>query len=157
MIVNLTRRPITLYREDWTSGRRELVPATTWPPAAAFVTVDSQDEGPAVTVTVDGVPVEIRRVRTVGAENLPDPQPGVWLIVPKRVADACPDRDDLVVPYRVVRDPDGEVVGCLSLGQPVRDEARSGAPDTPGLVAPRTTEAAAGTRGGPTASSGPRG
>lgn len=47
--------------------------------------------------------------------DLPDPQPGVCLIVSRLVASACPDRYDLLVPARLVRDDQGRVIGCSAL------------------------------------------
>jgi hypothetical protein len=54
-------------------------------------------------------------------EELPAPQPGVWLVVPRVVADACPGRRDLVFPYREVRDDTGRVIGCTALGRPIQE------------------------------------
>lgn len=44
--------------------------------------------------------------------GLPDPQEGVRYIVSAKVADACPDRKDLVVPGPAVRDENGNKIGC---------------------------------------------
>lgn len=48
-------------------------------------------------------------------ENLPPVDPSTpWrmYIVSQIVADACPDREDLLVPSDVVRDATGQVLGC---------------------------------------------
>lgn len=48
--------------------------------------------------------------------GLPDPEPGVVCIVSKAVADAAPrHRGDLVSPGELIRDADGNVVGCDGL------------------------------------------
>ena len=65
-------------------------------------------DGHEVAVAVAGAPREI-----VG---LPDPEPGVVLIVAKAVSDAAPaHRGDLMSPGRLIRDADGTVVGCDGL------------------------------------------
>lgn len=44
--------------------------------------------------------------------GLPAPKDGVRYIVSSRVADACPERKDLVVPGPAVRDENGRAIGC---------------------------------------------
>lgn len=64
--------------------------------------------GHEIAVAVAGSPREI-----VG---LPDPEEGVVLIVAKAVVDASPrHRGDLMSPGRLIRDEDGNVVGCDGL------------------------------------------
>jgi hypothetical protein len=68
------------------------------------VRVDGHD----ISVAVAGSPREI-----IG---LPDPEPGVVLIVAKAVSDAAPaGRGDLMSPGRLLRDEDGTVIGCDGL------------------------------------------
>jgi hypothetical protein len=50
-------------------------------------------------------------------EGLPDPEPGVLYIVSRPVAERATDRNDLVVPYRLVRDEAGAVVGAAGLAR----------------------------------------
>lgn len=73
----------------------------------------------AGSVEVDGRPVELFDITAEGVDDLPPPQPEVWLLVPRLVAEACPERSDLIFPYREVRDHAGRVVGCTALGRPV--------------------------------------
>lgn len=47
--------------------------------------------------------------------GLPDPEPGVLLIVSMVVRSACPDRIDLVSPGDLERDEEGRVIGCKNL------------------------------------------
>lgn len=49
--------------------------------------------------------------------DLPGREPGTLLIVSVLVKSALPDRDDLVVPVELVRDAEGHIVGCRSLGR----------------------------------------
>jgi hypothetical protein len=48
--------------------------------------------------------------------GLPEPTPGIWLIVSQIVFSALPERKDLCVPAEVVRDATGAIIGCRSFG-----------------------------------------
>jgi hypothetical protein len=50
-------------------------------------------------------------------QGLPERAAGVFLLVPRAVAQAYPDRDDLLAPYRLVRDSRGTVVGCAAFAR----------------------------------------
>ena len=47
-------------------------------------------------------------------EGLPEEQPGVYFIVSRLCLSACPNRHDLLVPNELVRDEDGNIIGCRS-------------------------------------------
>ena len=64
-----------------------------------------------VAGAVDGT--LIYRWFTEDIVNLPDPKPGTYYIVSKRLAQACPERKDLIFPHTVVRDADGHIVGYV--------------------------------------------
>mgnify|MGYP006959216854 CR=1 FL=1 len=49
--------------------------------------------------------------------NLPEPKPGTLYIVSKKVAQACPEREDLIFPGTMVRDADGHIVGCIDFSR----------------------------------------
>lgn len=49
--------------------------------------------------------------------NLPDPKPGTYYIVSKMLAQACPERKDLIFPGTVVRNESGDVVGCVDFSR----------------------------------------
>ena len=51
-------------------------------------------------------------------ENLPPQEDGVMVIVSAMVASAAKDRNDLLVPGELVRDNDGNIIGCKSLRRP---------------------------------------
>lgn len=84
---------------------------------------------------IDGIPDE----ETVYGEvtDLPEKQDGVILIVSAMVASRLPNRDDLRVPGRQVRNDRGQVIGCKSLSNPNKGfaeaEAKIQAWDTPSL------------------------
>lgn len=85
--------------------------------------------------SIDGIPDE----ETVYGEvtGLPEKQDGVILIVSAMVASRLPNRDDLRVPGRQVRNDRGQVIGCKSLSNPNKGfaeaEAKVQAWDTPSL------------------------
>ena len=70
------------------------------------------------SIDVDGVVIETF-VSTFGeVENLPPQEDGVMVIVSAMVASAAKDRNDLLVPGELVRDNDGNIIGCKSLRRP---------------------------------------
>lgn len=73
----------------------------------------------SVSMEPAGVVLGIPITRTVFGEpvGLPEPKLGTCYIVSQLVKNALPERDDLVVPAEVVRDADGNIIGCKSLGR----------------------------------------
>jgi hypothetical protein len=64
--------------------------------------------------TIDGVPVTQTEFGT--PEGLPLFEEGTFLIVSQLIKSALPGRKDLVVPAEVVRDANGNILGCRSFG-----------------------------------------
>ena len=60
--------------------------------------------------------VRVKRTVYVEPTGLPEPEAGTWFIVSQIVFNALPGRDDLCVPAEVVRDADGNIIGCRSFG-----------------------------------------
>jgi len=84
-------------------------------------------------VTVAGL--DVRIVRDLGVEGLPDPQEGVYYLVTSRVALAAPDRTDLLVPSDVREWGDGrKVVGALLRPEPTPRGWGRGLPDLSEVV-----------------------
>lgn len=52
-----------------------------------------------------------------GFTGLPDAKPGTYYIVSKILAQACPERKDLIFPGTLVRDADDYVVGCIDFSR----------------------------------------
>ncbi|MFE6355849.1 hypothetical protein ACFVOO_23710 [Streptomyces rochei] len=113
MILNLTPHPIRLYAneredgiDDLESHLREVIEPEPVPARLAMFEVSS------------GMwPVLVEYGH---AQNLPPKRDGVQYIVSLVVALALADRrNDLLVPYREVRNSTGTVIGCRSLAQPV--------------------------------------
>lgn len=65
--------------------------------------------------TADDVP--ICRTTYGDVHDLPDAETGTLFIVSIVVCRALPERDDLVFPVELVRDGEGRIVGCRSLGR----------------------------------------
>lgn len=63
------------------------------------------------SVSVDGMIVPVNKV-VYGDVDLPDPQAGVFYIVSALVAQAAPDRPDLLIVDDTVRNDAGQVIGC---------------------------------------------
>ena len=49
-----------------------------------------------------------------GESNLPDYEEGVYYIVSALVANAYPERKDLLMVNETIRDDDGRIIGCKS-------------------------------------------
>lgn len=103
MLVNLTPHPIHFVND---SGEVYLTLPPTLPAARCN------------TVTVafgyfDGVPLTVTKFGSV--TGLPEPAPGTLYIVSLVVRQASPDREDLASPGQVVRDSQGNIIGCKSL------------------------------------------
>lgn len=58
---------------------------------------------------INGIPVNSV---TFGSADIPTFQEGVHYIVSALVKNAFPNRSDLIVPHDLVRDTDGNIVGC---------------------------------------------
>ena len=72
----------------------------------------------APSIDVDGVIIETFKSSFGEVENLPPQEEGVMVIVSAMAADAAKDRNDLLVPGELVRDNDGNIIGCKSLRRP---------------------------------------
>ena len=111
MIVNRTPHLLRLYEadgpdrvDDVTDGLVEEIPPTAPPVRLAMIELGTQPGG-------------IELVEFGHAHDLPPQRPDVQLVVPLVVALACHGRDDLLFPYREVRNAEGTVVGCRQFGQ----------------------------------------
>lgn len=77
------------------------------------IAVGRLPDGTILTRTQYGEPVF---VTPEGEKPLPAPKEGVWFIVSAMVKGALGNRADLLVPAEQVRDDQGRVIGCRSLG-----------------------------------------
>ena len=65
---------------------------------------------------IDGIPDEVTSYGEV--VGLPEKKDGAILVVSAMVAARLPDRSDIRIPGRQVRDDKGRIVGCKSLSNP---------------------------------------
>lgn len=133
MIVNLTPHDVAIYNTTvciLNSGRLYLhekadmeypEPMRVYPAAKepARMTFVQKPAGMA-----DGIPVYWWAPNEI--VNLPDPKPETYYIVSKMLAQACPERKDLIFPGTVVRgtpkgsrwmSADDHVVGCIDFSR----------------------------------------
>lgn len=112
-LVNLCRRPITLVSRE---GNRIVLPASHAPArvrsvnrtlAEVFQINDDDDER---THTFD-----VMRMETHGTINVPPPTENTIYVVPSAVAQALPDRDDLVTTGMLTRDDSGNIQEAWAL------------------------------------------
>ena len=88
---------------------------------AGEVTRVFQSEGlvrlKAVTVAAGEIyGVKVTKTKFGQPEGLPEFQEGTFFIVSQIVKSALPSRSDLLVPAELVRDTNGNIIGCKSLG-----------------------------------------
>lgn len=71
---------------------------------------------------IDGIEIPVYRTYYDDGgpvTGLLDPQDDTTYIVSRQVYDACPDRDDLVIPHRAVRGEGNMIVGCRAFARPI--------------------------------------
>lgn len=122
MIINCTPHDVAIYTpsgcymRDGLPYRRDdeedlqtfrTYPAAKKPARAIYVR--------KVVGAVDGILIYRRFPEEV--VNLPNPKPGTYYIVPKMLAQACPERKDLIFPGGLVRNESGDVVGCVDFSR----------------------------------------
>lgn len=61
--------------------------------------------------------IPVNRVGYGPVEGLPDPSPGTVYLVSSLVAQAVPDRLDVLVPDDTIRDETGRIVGCRAFAK----------------------------------------
>lgn len=113
MILNLTPHPIRLYWGGREDGNDDL--------DAHLMEVYEPEPTPARLATIElGGGTIFELVEFGHAQNLPPQRDGVQYIVSLVVAlGLATRRNDLLVPYREVRNASGTVIGCRALAQPV--------------------------------------
>ena len=106
---NLTPHDITIVNRE--TGEKRIVPTSG--------TVSRLTSKTVITdfIDLDGFIVEMTETRFGDIENLPGPKDGVIYIVSRPVADQAKDRDDVRIPNELIRDDNGAVIGCYSLGR----------------------------------------
>lgn len=103
-IFNYTPHPITIVNNEG-EVVRTIKPSGLIRLKASTVNAGFDIDGIPVTTTQFGEP-----------EGLPNVEEGIFYIVSQLVKSALPSRKDLLVPAEVVRDSNGNILGCKSLG-----------------------------------------
>lgn len=108
MLKNLTPHEVKIFKLNGTAPDLDVV--------------IEANEGMVARVSCEYIKVDkkvdgIDLYRTVFGEvtGLPDYSEGVYLLVSTMVREALPLRSDLVSPGQLLRDDDGNVIGCLGL------------------------------------------
>jgi hypothetical protein len=113
-VINLTPHVIRLIGDTATV---ELPPAG---PAARVVLLPDRHDG---QIRIGSLLVPLKQTAaSAEVTGLPEQRLGVLLIVARPVAEALPQRDDLLYPHDTIRDANGTVTGCRSLGRVTRNQ-----------------------------------
>lgn len=107
-LVNLTPHALNLM------PRGPDGPTVTIPPSGQVARC-AVDRVQVDTVTVDGITVPVNQTRFGQVSDLPDPQPDTIYIVSSLVAQAVPDRPDVLIVDDAVRDDQGRIIGARAL------------------------------------------
>lgn len=108
MLVNLTPHTVTFLGPD--GQKVELLPS-------GAVARASLQRAQTAEVIFGGLAIPVYKVLPAGQAIIPPAVPGVQLVVSRLVAEACRDRDDLLVPDDLVRNEEGRVLGCRALAR----------------------------------------
>ena len=112
-IINMTPHAVRVFLDA------EGVKVHTYMPSGKSIRLESQTYKVG---EIDGIPLTRTRygnpiiVSDGVSEELYFETPGVYYIVSSMVANALPHRKDLLVPAEQVRDSEGRIIGCRSLG-----------------------------------------
>lgn len=112
-VINLTPHMITIMGEG-NKYALNIEPSG----KLARVTAATETVGTIMVKTDVGTSFEvpITATRYGEVEGLPDPAPNTIYVVSSLVAGRVPDREDVFIPNESVRDEEGRIIGCRSLG-----------------------------------------
>lgn len=112
-LVNLTPHPVQI----WDVDKNVIVIPAELMPARCIEKVYDRKLIKADFNYSDGNDVQVVKLSYTDVSYLPDPEDNVMYIVSVLVAQARPDRDDLLVPYDLVRNDNGSIMGCRALAK----------------------------------------
>lgn len=107
IIKNLTPHEIKIL-----VGEKEIVLAASSSPARVEMTREKVGE-----VELNGVKIPVNQAKLGKVVNLPEPTDNVIYIVSRQVAEACPQRQDLLIVDETVRDEKSRIIGAKSLAR----------------------------------------
>lgn len=119
-LINCTPHAIHIFPDDewqhqlWIEGVKQPGAPLTIEPSGTVPRVEEVMEPDPLG---DLIGIEARRVTYGRVADLPDEQGGVIYIVSRIIAQAVPDRRDLVFPVDFVRDEAGRILGSRALGR----------------------------------------
>jgi hypothetical protein len=108
---NLTPHEVTLCIDG---GQNITYPVDGPPPRVT--TIENTDGFLHDDVNNITIPTVVRLLSST-ITDLPDPKPGIILIVSRMTCEAAPTRGDLVYPEGIVRSPDNTPIGCRKFGR----------------------------------------
>lgn len=122
-LVNLTPHAITLhvglFDEEHPYGDEKQI---TIEPSGTVARV-TEESTPTHRLNLDDqIEVWVHERRFGEVEGLPEKEEGVVLLVSSIVASAATHRDDLYVPYPLIRDDEGKVIGAAGIAKAVKDD-----------------------------------
>lgn len=81
--------------------------------------VERQNVDSFILEDVDGwdITIPVTKTKFGEVEGLPEPEEGVIYITSQLVAQAVPEREDVFFPDDLVRDENGNIIGCRALGK----------------------------------------
>ena len=100
-IINLTPHSVNIIKEG---GEKITIPSSGIARCTQTTSVVGDINGIPLTTTTFG-----------DVEGLPLEEKNIFFIVSRLVLSACKDRHDLLVPNELVRDENGNIIGCRSL------------------------------------------
>jgi hypothetical protein len=107
-VINCTLHPVVIVGDG---GQR-----TALQPSGQVARIATRQRQIA-TIPVNGVPVPVFATEYGDVEGLPAPELGTYFVVSRLVLQACPNRHDLLAPGDLVRDSNGNVIGCKGLSR----------------------------------------
>lgn len=102
-IINLTPHSVT-------------VAGITFEPSGVVARVSSETVD-AGSLDFNGTKIPLTTTAYGEAQGLPDQRDDTLLIVSSMVAARCKDRTDVFIPNEPIRDAEGRIIGCKSLGR----------------------------------------
>lgn len=86
-------------------------------PSGVIARVAAHTESIGAITTDNGFVIPLTTTVFGEVKNLPSPEEGTIYVVSSLVAGRVPNRKDVFIPNESIRDDNGRIIGCLSLGK----------------------------------------
>ena len=113
-VINLTPHSITFFQKNL-EEHNTMTELMTVPPCGQLARVTTKTV--VVSEGMPGLPIPVTATEFGEVEGLPAPEEDTIYIVSSIVAQRCRDRNDVFIPNESVRDENGRIIGCCSLGR----------------------------------------